>query len=287
MKFNEPFLGMEIQAIEISQSSIYSKIDKYKKQIDAMRPLPVDVVGRIMQKFRLDWNYHSNSIEGNKLNYGETVAFLMHGLTAKGKPFKDHLDIRGHNAAIDYLMHIVNDGRGITELDIRELHKIILVQSYSVEALTSSGQATTKEIRLGEYKKLPNHVKTRTGEIHYYATPEETPSLMSDLISWLNIVRINSNIHPCVVSSLFHHRFVAIHPFDDGNGRMTRILMNLFLMQNSFPPVVIKQENRDAYYEALSQADAGDYEPFARHIADELVHSLEIYLKALIVSIFS
>jgi Fic family protein len=91
---------------EFSEADILQRVDELKKQIDALRPLPPDVEGRVMQKLRLDWNYHSNAIEGNRLSYGETIAFLMEGITAKGKPLKDHLDIRGHNEAINIFMRI-------------------------------------------------------------------------------------------------------------------------------------------------------------------------------------
>lgn len=99
--------------VKLSQLDIIESVNVLKVEVDALRPLPTETEQRIMQKLRLDWNYHSNSIEGNQLNYGETVAFLMHGLTAKGKPLKDHLDIRGHDKAIKFLTSLVKDGRGI------------------------------------------------------------------------------------------------------------------------------------------------------------------------------
>src|ERR1700761_7605708 len=159
---------------EFSKTDIINEVDALKKQVDTLRPLPPDVEGKVFQKLRLDWNYNSNAIEGNKLNYGETVAFLMEGITAKGKPLKDHLDIRGHNAAIDFLLELMKDSRLMTETDIRSLHEIILVEPYDSPAKTAEGYPTTKRINLGQYKTSPNHVKTSTGEIHYYATPEET-----------------------------------------------------------------------------------------------------------------
>src|SRR5262249_11771745 len=113
--------------------------------------------------------------------YGETVAFLMHGITAKGKPFKDYLDIRGHNEAIDYLLDLVKNKRDFTEVDIRNLHRIILVEPYEIDTISPSGLPSKKTIKLGEYKSLANHVKTATGEIHYYASPEETPAKMQEL----------------------------------------------------------------------------------------------------------
>ncbi|HEY5325876.1 MAG TPA: Fic family protein [Mucilaginibacter sp.] len=204
----------------------------------------------------------------------------MEGITAKGKPLKDHLDIRGHNEAINFLLSIVKDTRPISEADIRNLHQMILVEPYNIKAQTSDGLPTTKRITLGEYKTMPNHVKTATGEMHYYAAPEETPAKMQDLMEWYSETSNNKDIHPVVVAALFHHKFVSIHPFDDGNGRLSRILMNLILMQKGFPPVIVKMDDRQNYYSLLSRADNGDGGPFIEYIAEGLFSSLQLYLKA-------
>ncbi len=258
---------------------LLQQIDQRKAEVDALRPLKQEQEGRIMQKFRLDWNYHSNAIEGNSLTYGETIAFVMEGLTAKGKPFKDHLDIKGHNEGIDYLMHFIQNRDQLSEKVIRELHAMILVEPYSNPAQTPDGQQVEKRVTLGAYKTMPNHVKTPTGEIHYYATPEETPAKMTDLVDWLRDHQQKNDLHPLLLAATFHHRFVEIHPFDDGNGRMTRLLMNLLLMQNGYPPVVIKQQDRQAYYYALLQADAGDLGTFVEYVGENLLHALDIQLK--------
>ncbi len=265
--------------IALSELDFVAELDQIKAEIDAHRPLPKETEDRIMQKLRLDWNYHSNAIEGNQLDYGETVAFLMHGITAKGKTLKDHLDIKGHNEAIQLLLSIVKDERGFSEADIRTLHKMILVEPYETNAVTAEGLPTKKQILLGEYKKMPNSVKTRTGEMHYYASPEETPIKMRELMDWYNEAKDNSAVHPLVLAAVFHHEFVAIHPFDDGNGRMARILMNLILLQKNFPVVVVKKDDRNGYYGVLSQADNGLYLPLVQYMSDLLKHSLSIYLK--------
>ena len=264
----------------LSKLPFIEKLNDEKRQLDAIRPLSEEVEGRVMQKIRLEWNYHSNAIEGNKLTFGETYSFLMYGLTAKGKPLKDHLDIKGHNEAINFLMSIVKDDRDLTETEIRELHKMVLVEPYQSPAITFDGQKTSKTILIGEYKKQPNHVKTPTGEIHYYATPENVPVLMSELVGWYNEARTNKNIHPSVLAAFFHHRFVAIHPFDDGNGRIARILMNLILMQKSYPPAVVKLKERTDYYAVLGQADKNEYVPLIEFIAESVSDSINIYLKA-------
>jgi Fic family protein len=262
-----------------SLEDLLQRIDQRKAEVDALRPLSSEQEGRIMQKFRLDWNYHSNAIEGNSLTYGETVAFLMEGLTAKGKPFKDHLDIKGHNEGIAYLMQLVQNRSQLSEKTIRELHEMILVEPYANPAQTPDGQRVEKRVTLGAYKTMPNHVKTPTGEIHYYATPEETPAKMTDLVDWLRGHQEKNDLHPLILAATFHYRFVEIHPFDDGNGRMSRLLMNLLLMHYGYPPVVIKQQDRQAYYYALRQADAGDLGAFVEYIGENLLHSLEIQLK--------
>ncbi|NML66299.1 Fic family protein [Hymenobacter sp. RP-2-7] len=259
--------------------TLLDRIDNLQAQIEVLRPVKPELVDKIFQKYRLDWNYNSNSIEGNSLNYGETVAFIMEGLTAKGKPLKDHLDIKGHNEAIDFLVDMQQQGSELTERDIRGLHQMILVEPYQSRAQTADGQVTSKTIQLGVYKSSPNHVETRTGQIHYYATPEETPAKMHELMEWYRANR--KKMHPLVLSALFHHRFVAIHPFDDGNGRMSRLLSNLILMQANFPPIVVRKENKSIYYSILNQADAGLDEPLIEYFAELLIHSLEIYLKGM------
>jgi len=274
-------LGQMNQPMEniSSLKDLLPRIDRQKAQIDALRPLTSEQEGRIMQKFRLDWNYHSNAIEGNSLTYGETIAFLMEGLTAKGKPLKDHLDIRGHDEAIGFLLYFIQNHQALSEKVIRELHEMILVESYCNPAQTPDGQMVEKRVTLGKYKSMPNQVKTRTGEIHYYASVEETPAKMTDLMDWWRAEKAKNDLHPLVLAATFHYQFVAIHPFDDGNRRMSRLLMNLILMQSGYPPVVIKQSDKQAYFYALRQADAGELDDFILYIGHNLLHSLEIQRK--------
>ena len=267
-------------AIQLSQLPIIKEVAEKQRLVATLRPLSTELEGRIMQKLRLEWNYHSNAIEGNAMSYGETVTYLMYGLTAKGKTLKDHLDIRGHNEAIYLLLNMVKEERGFSEADIRDLHKIILVESYYSDAITPDGKPVKKLIKIGQYKDQPNHVITSTGETHYYATPEDVPILMGDLMNWYNAEKNNTDIHPSVLATIFHHRFVAIHPFDDGNGRLGRILMNLILMQKGLPPAIIKLKDREDYYVALNNANAGNYNLLVEYIGHALNDSLDIYLRA-------
>ena len=262
-------------------NEILGLIDQNQQVIDALRPIPQERMGRILQKLHLDWNWHSNAIEGNSLTYGETRALLLHGLTASGKPMKDHLDIQGHADAIKALEGMVNQNDDLREVDIRNLHELLLKERYQVEALTPDGKPTKRWIEIGKYKSVANHVETKTGEMFYFASVEETPIKMAELVAWYNKERNNADTHPLILATLFHHRFVSIHPFDDGNGRMGRLLMNLGLMRKGFPPIIIRTEAqfRDAYYNALSLADAGEYEPLTLFIGESLLKVQEAYLK--------
>ena len=267
--------------------NLLDEADRRKAKLDAARPLPPDVEGRAMQKLRLDWNWSSNAIEGNSLTYGETAALLMHGVTAKGKPLKDHLDITGHNQAVNILLEMLREARPLTEADIRSLHAIMLGERYENEAITPDGEPVKRWIEAGAYKAMPNHVRTKSGEIHYYAEPQEVPYLMGELVAWLNeqLLLIEESdadaLHPIIVAAELHYRFVAIHPFDDGNGRMSRWLMNLVLLKLGYTIASIPLSDREYYYSVLAQADAEEYSPFYGLIASQVIVSLSICERAL------
>lgn len=256
-----------------------AKAVELKKELDALRPIKKEDELRIMQKFRLDWNYHSNHIEGNSLTYGETKALIMFGITAQGKPLKDHFEVTGHDEAVKWVTEIIKDERPLTENFIRELHKLILKEPYEVDAITPEGQPTKRKIAIGVYKTAPNHVQTKTGEVFRFATPEETPAKMSDLMSWYRDKSEEEEVNPLLLAAEFHYRYIRIHPFDDGNDRTVRILMNFILMRFGYPPVIIKTEDKKNYLAALQQADAGMIEKFVEYIAQNLVQSLELMIK--------
>ncbi|WP_346983999.1 Fic family protein [Chryseobacterium sp. POE27] len=255
-------------------------IDKQKKSIDSHRPFSKELENKIFQKLKLDWNYNSNAIEGNQLSYGETVAFLNFGLTAKGKPFKDHLDIKGHNEAIGFMLQLIKEDRPLSESDIKDLHKIILVEPYFSKTISPQGVEFEKEIKIGQYKTSPNHVKTVSGDIHYYTNPEEVAFEMNNLLEWYRDAE-EEKLHPLVMSAIFHHKFTAIHPFDDGNGRLARILSNFILLKHKYPVIVIKNRDKVQYYAALNIADNGIYEDLVKLFAENVGYSFDIMQKAI------
>jgi len=255
-------------------------IDQQKRSIDTHRPFSKELENKIFQKLKLDWNYNSNAIEGNQLSYGETVAFLNFGLTAKGKPFKDHLDIKGHNEAIEFMLQLIKEDRPLSESDIKDLHKIILVEPYFSKTFSPQGIEFQKEIKIGQYKTSPNHVKTVSGDIHYYTNPEEVAFEMNNLLEWYRSAE-EENLHPVLMSAIFHHKFTSIHPFDDGNGRLARIVSNFILLKHNYPVIVIKNRDKVQYYAALNIADNGVYEDLIKLFAENIGFSLDIIQKAI------
>ena len=256
--------------------SLITRADLLKSLVDGVRPLTETQQRKLDQKLRLDWNYHSNSIEGNTLTVSETRAFILHGITAKGKPFRDYIEMKGHDQALKKLESIINKDTKITESLVKELHKIILVEPYTDDAA---------EINPGAYKKLPNYLYTATGERLDFLPPEEVAAQMNKLINWLNNhieppkrKRNKYDLHPILIATAFHVRFIQIHPFGDGNGRMARIMGNLILMLCGYTPAIIKLEQRKEYYAMLNLSTLENPQPLAEMIAAETIRTLQMTL---------
>ena len=255
-------------------------ITRLKEQLDALRPLAPDVLGHVEQKLRLEANYNSNAIEGNTLTYGETRSLILHGLTAQGKPMRDHLDIEGHDTAVKAIEDAISDDHELNEVFIRNLHRILLKEPYEKEAETPDGQRVRRTIAVGDYKTTPNNVRTSTGETYYFTPPDQVKPAMGDLIDWYRN-KEREGEHPIIIAATFHYRFVRIHPFDDGNGRMARLLMNMILIKHGYTVSLIRHEDRDEYLGQLEQADkTEDLTEFINYIANSCEYSLNLHLKA-------
>ncbi len=261
-------------------SNVIEEIDRLKEELDAFRPLPSDVLARIEQKLRIESNYHSNAVEGNSLTLGETRSLILHGLTAHGKPMRDHLDIEGHNEAVKAMEDAVRRDEAFNEVFIRNLHEVLLKEPYENDAITPDGQRVKRRIAIGEYKTQPNNVRTSTGEIYYFTPPDQVKPAMGDLIDWYR-KQEDEGEHPIVIAATFHYRFIRIHPFDDGNGRLARLLMNMILIKHGYTVAVVPIEERDQYIGMLEQADkTEDLTEFITYIAHCCEHTLNLHLKA-------
>lgn len=258
---------------------ILEKVGQLKAELDSLRPLDPEIEVRIMQKLRLDWNYHSNKLEGNTYSYGETKMLLMKGLTAGGKPIRDHEEITGHDQAITFIIDSIKNDEPLTEAFIRHLHKLTLVRPFWADAKTADGQPTKRLIKVGEYKTEPNHVETLSSETFRFAEPIETPVKMQELVEWFREKLAQPGANAVLIAAEFHYRFVRIHPFDDGNGRLARLLMNFVLMKFDYPPVIVKNEDKDSYIAVLEQVDFKILQPFVEYIAINQAHSLELMIR--------
>ncbi len=255
------------------------KIDDLQATINRFRPFSRELLALWQERIRIDWTYNSNAIEGNTLTYGETAFFLREGLTSEGKPLKDYVEAKNHAEAIDYLHEIVRTKRKLTEHFIRALHGLLLRGVASTVALGAQGKLIRKPLTAGAYKARPNHVLTLSGAIHRYTEPLHVPDEMQTLLAWL---ARSAKRHPVERAALFHYRFVCIHPFDDGNGRMARLLMNLLLLQAGYPPCVVRSRRRREYLESLEHADTtGSIDRFLTFLAEELVQTQETMLAIL------
>lgn len=258
----------------------FDRVEQLVSEWKALQPIEVEARKKLDKKFRLEFNYNSNHLEGNTLTYGETELLLFSGDIYRPHSVRELDEMREHDVAWRMVEEWANDKeRPLTEQAIKNLNEVILVRPFWKEAITPDGQPTRREIKIGTYKQYPNSVRLANGQVFEYASPIETPAMMQELIDWFRVEEA-SGLHPITLAAMFHYKLVRIHPFDDGNGRIARLLMNYVLLLNDLPPVIIKSTDKQAYLRVLHIADIGDYEPFISYVAEQLEWSLQISIKA-------
>ena len=247
-----------------SQTNLPKILEEKLKKLNELRPISSTMLLKLKERFEIEMTYNSNAIEGNTLTLKETYWVIQQGITVKGKPLKDHLEAKNHQEALNYLYELIERGstHTISERMIRELHTLVI-------------QEINKEIA-GNYRDIDVFI---TGTKHVPPSALEVPSQMRALIAW---AKTNySKLDVVEFAAMFHHKFVHIHPFQDGNGRVGRLLMNIFLMQYGFPLTIIQKNDRQKYYRVLAVADTGNYKPLIQFVAQTILRSLNIYLDVL------
>lgn len=240
----------------------FSSINSLKATLDQHRPLDPAIVRNLREDLILRWTYHSNAIEGNTLTLRETKVALE-GITVGGKSLREHLEAVNHRDAILLLEDIVQRAEPLSEWTIKSLHQLILKGIDDDNA----GRYRTVNVRIAGASHLP---------------PDQlvVPELMEQFITWYRNEAMA--LHPVERAARVHSDFVKIHPFVDGNGRTSRLLMNLELMKAGYPASVLPVESRLAYYEALDADHAHDVkEPFVKLIAGIVKDSFKPYWHAL------
>ncbi|MEZ4826661.1 MAG: Fic family protein [Bacteroidia bacterium] len=276
MKHNA-FKGND-QKMKNNLKILLDQIDEQKKVLDTFLPMRRDREQRLWDKFRLEWNYNSNHIEGNTLTYTETKLLLIFDKTTGNHEMREYEEMKAHDVAVELTRNWAEEERVLTESEIRQLNQIILVRDFWKDAITPGGDSTRRKISVGKYKSHPNSVRLPNGEMFYYTTPEEVPVAMAELIEWYR--NIAPTLHPVSAAALLHYKFVLIHPFDDGNGRVSRLLMNFHLLKYGLPPVIIPSAGKKEYLDALNRADGGDMDFFVSYIAGLQLVSLSWKMKA-------
>lgn len=229
--------------------AIYSKWLSIQPLTEAERTL-------LGMRFTVEYNYNSNHIEGNTLTYGQTELLLLFGKVSGEGHLKDFNDMKASDVSVRMMMEEAeNKQEPLTQNFIRTLHQTLLREDYTERCTLPNGVQTSYVIHAGQYKTRPNSVITRYGDRFEYASPEETPALMSDLVDWYNEAERSGELTPVELAALFHYRYIRIHPFEDGNGRIARLMVNYILSRHGWPMIVVRSRKKQEYIEALHQTD--------------------------------
>jgi len=226
------------------------------ERFDALRPLDRDLVEKLHEEMRVLHTYNSNAIEGNTLTLSETKLVVNDGITIGGKTLREHLEATNNAKGYDLIVRLAREQAPFSHVTIQQIHEMV-----TRGILEQAGQYRTRNVRITGAARSPadwSHILREMDEL---------------------IADIEKQDRPVVeMTAYLHHRFVAIHPFVDGNGRVARLLGNLYLLRNGYPPIVLDQKNRQQYYRALREADNGNLSAFTGFIARAVNESLSHYL---------
>ena len=239
----------------------FDKVDELNKELNSKRPISKETLKSLKESINLEWTYNSNGIEGNTLTLRETQV-VLEGITVGGKSLKEHLEAINHEQAILFLDDLIKDKEPITEWNIKNIHQLVLKEIDDDNA--------------GKYRDVNVKIK---GATHippdYLIVPELMEKLIINYEDWKKYL-------PIIRAALLHGELVKIHPFVDGNGRTSRLVMNLSLMNSGYLPVIVKKEKRLEYYNALDKAHTTeDYTDFVKLVNELEIEMLNKYLELL------
>ncbi len=249
------------------------QIDTLQANILERGPIPAELLNKINYKLRLEWNYTSNSMEGNSLTKRETRTVMVGVIDVNDKPIKDVIEIRNHDKVISTIMKIGKGELNISESRIKEIHKGIMYE-----------EDPEKQKYIGKWKNTGNYILNVQGERYDFVPHSEVKERMHELINWINTEKekiqrsTKDAIHPVSLAVKFHLDYLAIHPFYDGNGRTARILTNLILISYGYPPLYINTHEKENYYSYLTdiQSYGGEPDLFYDFMAGLLLRSMQL-----------
>lgn len=246
---------------QLRLAEVLQRVDARKAELDAHRPLAPATVASLRDKLALDWTYNSNAIEGNTLTLRETKVVLEDGITIGKKSMREHFEAINHRDAILLVEELVRGETPINQWNLKNIHSLVLKNIDNEHA----GRYRTGNVAItGAGFIPPSHL--------------HLDQKMADLVEWYEGEA--RSLHPIDRAAQLHTRFVEIHPFEDGNGRTARLLLNFELMREGYPIAIIRSEDRLAYYDALDKACVQrDYSDFTRMVADCVARSQDLYLE--------
>lgn len=246
------------------------KISTLQKRIEEVNSTAdFQVNDTIEQSLKMFFIYHSNAIEGSQLSLGDTISFLQDEIIYEENSARDHMDALGHAAAIVLSNSALRSGDKINHQFVCEMNDLL------TSHITDS--KNQEPIHSGTYKVHTNSSHQVDGPVHEYVEPEQVSAEMEELFRFCEDNKKQS-MHPVVKTAIAHYNFVRIHPFQHGNGRGARVLMNLILQSYGLPPAVIQLGDKDRYLRCLQSADHGDINPFIRLVAHSLLETMELVL---------
>jgi Fic family protein len=208
---------MESDITDLISANLLKSIEGKKRELDALRPFSPEIVRKLDEQFAIEWTYNSNAIEGNTLTLQETDLVINRGLTIGNKTLKEHFEAINHKEGIQFLYDFVKKKKELDEKVILETHKIILKNISDTDA--------------GHYRRANVMI---TGAVHLPPSAVKIPKLMTEFLEWY--YEHKSKLSIAELACWVHYKLVYIHPFIDGNGKTSRLLMNLILLQNGYPP---------------------------------------------------
>lgn len=238
------------------------KIDALQKKWEAKKPLKGTALEKMREYFNVKYTFDSNRIEGNTLSMQETHLVVNEGITVGGKSMREHLEAINHAQAVDWLYDMVQHNEIVNKRNLLDLHRIILKSIDNDNA--------------GRYRRVPVRI---SGSEHLPPEPYLIDKMMEDY--FIHYQYQKKTLHPVLLAAEMHERLVSIHPFIDGNGRTSRLIMNFILLNNGYTIAILKGdfESRMAYYRSLEQVQVNSNpEPFYHLIADKVMESLEEHL---------
>ncbi|GHU07508.1 cell division protein Fic [Spirochaetia bacterium] len=250
---------MESDVFDSINVNLLKSIEGKKRELDAFRPFSPEIVRKLDEQFTLEWTYNSNAIEGNTLTLQETELVINRGITIGNKSLKEHFEAINHKDGIQFLYNFIKKKQELDENIILEIHKIILKNISDADA--------------GHYRNANVMI---VGAVHLPPSAMKIPRLMLEFMEWYYENKTKMSI--VELAAWIHYKIVYIHPFIDGNGRTARLLMNLILIQNGYPPAVILNIDRKKYYRVLKEADRGKNSNYLDFIGRSVERSLLIYL---------